>query len=85
MVVVMIGKNSANCNTVVYYKITKHSGRILEKKISFFAQCPFTKISKLDLDLFPSLNCIFLPAEACKIQIWKRLKIKFIKLDIILN
>ena len=30
---------------------------------------------------FPSLNWNFLPAVACKIQVWNRLKIKFIKLD----
>ena len=35
-----------------------------------------------ELDFFPSLNWIFLPAVACKIQVWNRLKIKFIKLDI---
>ena len=28
------------------------------------------------------LHWIFLPAVACKIQVWSRLKIKFIKLDI---
>ena len=31
---------------------------------------------------FPSLNWIFLLAVACKIQVWNKLKIKFIKLDI---
>ena len=35
-----------------------------------------------ELDFFPSLNWIFLPAVACKIQVWNRLKIQFIKLDI---
>ena len=69
MVVMMIGKNSANCNTVVYYNITKHSGRILEINLSLFAKCPFKKISKLDLDLFPSLNWIFLPAVGYQIQV----------------
>ena len=31
---------------------------------------------------FPSLNWIFLPAVAWKIQVWNSLKIKFIKLNI---
>ena len=35
-----------------------------------------------ELDFFPSLKWIFLPAVACKIQVWNRLKIQFIKLDI---
>ena len=35
-----------------------------------------------ELDFFPSLNWNFLPAVACKIQVWNRLKIKFIKLDV---
>ena len=34
------------------------------------------------LDFFHSLNWIFLPTVACKIQVWNRLKIKFIKLVI---
>ena len=35
-----------------------------------------------DLDFCHSLNRIFLPAVACKIQVWNRPKIKFTKLDI---
>ena len=35
-----------------------------------------------ELNFFPSLNLIFLPVVACKIQVWNRPKIKFIKLDI---
>ena len=35
-----------------------------------------------ELDFFPTLNWIFLPVVACKIQIWNRLKIQLIKLNI---
>ena len=34
-----------------------------------------------ELDFLSSLNWSFLPAVACKIQVWNRLKIMFIKLD----
>ena len=43
---------------------------------------PVWNIEFDELDFFPSLNWIFLPAVACKIQVWNRLKIKFTKLDI---
>ena len=47
-----------------------------------FCNFLFWNIEFDELDFFPSLNWIFLPAVACKIQVWNRLKIKFIKLDI---
>ena len=34
------------------------------------------------LDFISSLNWIFLPTVVCKIQVWNRQKIQFIKLDI---
>ena len=47
-----------------------------------FCNYPVWNIEFEELDIFPSLNWIFLPAVACKIQVWNRLKIKFVKLDI---
>ena len=42
-----------------------------------FWNSPVSNIKFDELDFFPSLNWIFLPAVACKIQVWNRLKIKF--------
>ena len=36
----------------------------------------------LQFEILSLMNWIFLPAIACKIPVWNRLKIKFIKLDI---
>ena len=47
-----------------------------------FAILQFEISSLKELDFFLSLNCIFLPAVACKIQVWNRQKIQFLKLDI---
>ena len=47
-----------------------------------FCNSPVWNIQFDELDFFPSLNWIFLPAVACTIQDWNRLKIKLIKLDI---
>ena len=47
-----------------------------------FCNPPVWNIKFDELDFFLSLNWIFLPAVACKIQVWNRLKIKLIKLDI---
>ena len=47
-----------------------------------FFNSPVWNIQFDELDFFPSLNWIFLPAVACKIQVWNRIKIQFIKLDI---
>jgi hypothetical protein len=47
-----------------------------------FAILQFEISNLMNRIFFPSLNWIFLPAVACKIQVWSRLKIKFIKLDI---
>ena len=47
-----------------------------------FCNSSVSNIQFDELDFFPSLNWIFLPAVACKIQVWNRLKIQFIKLDI---
>ena len=47
-----------------------------------FCNFPFWNIEFDEVDFFPSLNWIFLPAVACKIQVWNRLKIQCIKHDI---
>ena len=47
-----------------------------------FCNSPVWNIEFDELDFFPSLNCIFLPPVACKIQVWNRLKIHFIELNI---
>ena len=47
-----------------------------------FCNSPVWNIDFDELDFFSILNWIFLSAVACIIQVWNRLKIKFIKLDI---
>ena len=47
-----------------------------------FCNFPVWNIEFDELDCFPRLNWIFLPALVCEIQVWNRLKIQFIKLDI---
>ena len=47
-----------------------------------FCNFPVWNIKFDELDCFPRLNWIFLPALVCEIQVWNRLKIQFIKLDI---
>ena len=48
-----------------------------------FCNSPIWNVKFDELDFFPSLNWIFLPAVACKIQVWNKLNIKFIKVNIL--
>ena len=64
-----------------HYKITT-------KQTSYLSTLNFCKSSSFRCQVwwtgffFPSLKFIFLPAVACKIQVWNRQKINFIKLDV---
>ena len=78
---------------MIHQKLSNHTEHEISKELHmnaqtsylsavYFCNSPVWNIEFDELDFFPSSNWIFLPAVACKIQVWNRLKIKFIKLDI---
>ena len=76
---------------MIRQKLSNHTEHEISKELHMNAQTsylsaldfcnsPVWNIEFDELDFFPSSNWHFLPA--CKIQIWNRLKIKLVKLDI---
>ena len=78
------------CHMTCHLKISSLNLRLDKKsqKLQSFTilHCPPIYLhlifAILQVEILSLMNWIFLPAVACKIQVWNKLKIQFIKLDI---